>query len=164
MELPFLTEDPAYKDLQACYDKQGSKLNINQLFHADPQRFQKFRWGSIFIRWQIASACFAWKGRHFLITNANSFHWLQAPQKMSQIWMNSLLSWIHYTQCKPCEGFQMYIAGEMWQNLKQVFEKNAKEQWKRVTLHNQTHTIVHSSAMLCTTKIWLSFMNVVKSY
>ena len=25
---------------------------------------------------------------------------------------------------KP-EGFKMYIAGEMWQNLKQFFEKNA---------------------------------------
>ena len=23
------------------------------------------------------------KGRHFLITSANSFHWLQDPQKMS---------------------------------------------------------------------------------
>ena len=30
-----------------------------------------------------------------------------------------------YTQCKPYEGFKMYIAGEMWQNLKQIFEKNA---------------------------------------
>ena len=30
-----------------------------------------------------------------------------------------------YTQCKPYEGFKMYIAGEMWQNLKQFFEKNA---------------------------------------
>ena len=30
-----------------------------------------------------------------------------------------------YTQCKPYEGFKMYIAAEMWQNLKQVFEKNA---------------------------------------
>ena len=25
-------------------------------------------------------------------------YWLQAPQKMSQIWMNSLLSWIHAVQ------------------------------------------------------------------
>ena len=38
------------------------------------------------------------KGRHFLITNAISFHWLHAPQKMSQIWMNTLLSWIHAVQ------------------------------------------------------------------
>ena len=30
-----------------------------------------------------------------------------------------------HTQCKPSEGFKMYIAGEMWQNLKQFFEKNA---------------------------------------
>ena len=49
-------------------------------------------------------------------------------------------------QCKPYEGFKMYIAGEMWQNLKQFFEKNGMitEQWKRVMLHNQTHQIVHS--------------------
>ena len=55
-----------------------------------------------------------------------------------------------YTQCKPYEGFKMYIAGEMWQNLKQFFEKNAWMQWmqwKRVMLHKQTHKIVHSSAM-----------------
>ena len=30
-----------------------------------------------------------------------------------------------HSQCKPYEGFKMYIAGEMWQNLKQFFEKNA---------------------------------------
>ena len=30
-----------------------------------------------------------------------------------------------HTQCKPYEGFKMYIAAEMWQNLKQFFEKNA---------------------------------------
>ena len=34
----------------------------------------------------------------FLIIDANSPYWLQAPQKMSQIWMNSLLSWIHAVQ------------------------------------------------------------------
>ena len=55
------------------------------------------------------------KGRHFFITNANSFHWLQAPQKMSKIWMNTPLSWIHAVQ--TYEGFKIYIAGEMWQNL-----------------------------------------------
>ena len=30
-----------------------------------------------------------------------------------------------HTQCKPYEGFKMYIAGEMWQNLIFVVEKNA---------------------------------------
>ena len=31
-----------------------------------------------------------------------------------------------HTQCKPYEGFKMYIDGEMWQNLKLFsFEKNA---------------------------------------
>ena len=54
-----------------------------------------------------------------------------------------------HTQCKPYEGFNMYVAGEMWQNLKQFFWKECMitEQWKRFMLHNQTHQIVHSSAM-----------------
>ena len=62
------------------------------------------------------------KGRHFLITNANSFHWLQAPQKMSQIWMNTFLSWTPgYKQYKPYEGFKMYVmylvkCGKIWNN------------------------------------------------
>ena len=56
-----------------------------------------------------------------------------------------------HAQCKPYEGFKMYIAGEMWQNLKQFFFKECMitEQWKRVMLHNQTHKLVHSSAMSC---------------
>ena len=56
---------------------------------------------------------------------------------------------LEHTQCKPYEGFKMYIAGEMWQNLKQFFSKECiiTEQWKRGMLHNQTHQIVHSSAM-----------------
>ena len=47
-----------------------------------------------------------------------------------------------YTQCKPYEGFKMYIAGEMKECM-------ITEQWKRVMLHNlnQTYKIVHSSAM-----------------
>ena len=61
----------------------------------------------------------------FLIIDANSPHWLQAPQKLSQIWMNSLLAFCPgYMQCKPY-GFKMYIAAEICQNLKQFFEKNA---------------------------------------
>ena len=36
---------------------------------------------------------------------------------MSQIWMNTLLSWTHAVQTLY-EGFKMYIAGEMGQNLK----------------------------------------------
>ena len=64
------------------------------------------------------------KGRHFLITNTNSFHWLQAPQKMSKN-LNEYPYCPGHTQCKPYEGFKMYIAGEMRQNLKQFFEKNA---------------------------------------
>ena len=42
---------------------------------------------------------------------------------MSQIWMNTFCP--GYTEYKPYEGFKMYIAGEMWQNLKQFFENNA---------------------------------------
>ena len=38
------------------------------------------------------------KGRHFLITNANSFHSLQAPQKMFQFEGIPLLSWTHAVQ------------------------------------------------------------------
>ena len=56
-----------------------------------------------------------------------------------------------HTQCKPYEGFKMYIAGEMWQNLNFCCWKECMitEQWKRVMLHNQNHQIVHSSAMYC---------------
>ena len=62
--------------------------------------------------------------RHFLITNANSFHWLQAP-----LYRCPRFEWIPfcpaYSQCKPYEGCKLYIAlCEMWQNLKRFFEKN----------------------------------------
>ncbi|XP_071478075.1 glucose-6-phosphate isomerase-like [Diadema antillarum] len=40
--MAFLTDDPAYKELKACYDRHGSKLQMNQLFKADPGRFEKF--------------------------------------------------------------------------------------------------------------------------
>ena len=93
------------------------------------------------------------KGKHFLITNANSFHWLQAPQKMSQIWMNTLLSWIHAVQ--TLWGFE--IVHSWWNVAKSetIFWKECMitEQWKRVMLHNQTHKIVHSSAMYYQTLI-----------
>eukprot|EP00057_Strongylocentrotus_purpuratus_P001402 XP_001198755.2 PREDICTED: glucose-6-phosphate isomerase [Strongylocentrotus purpuratus] len=38
----FLTEDPAYKELEACYDRVGSKLNLNELMKSDPKRFEKY--------------------------------------------------------------------------------------------------------------------------
>ena len=118
------------------------------------------------------------KGRHFLITNANSFHRLQAPQKMSQIWMNTPLSWIHAVQPppKPYEGFKMYIAGEMWQNLKRFLllllllllkrmhdNKTMKESYATYHIKHIKPTKLYTP-LLCTTKIWLSLMNVVKSY
>lgn len=42
MAAPFLTEDPAYKELQAFYDRLGTKLNLNELFKSDGKRFEKF--------------------------------------------------------------------------------------------------------------------------
>ena len=88
------------------------------------------------------------KGRHFLITNANSFHWLQAPQKMSQIWMNTLIV-LDTRSANPMRVLkctELVKCGKIW------LKKNEKEcmiteQWKRVMPHNQTHKIVHSSAM-----------------
>ncbi|XP_063605134.1 glucose-6-phosphate isomerase-like, partial [Penaeus indicus] len=38
----FLTEEAAYKNLQDYYNKNGSKLVINQLFKEDPDRFKKY--------------------------------------------------------------------------------------------------------------------------
>nr|QXJ08893.1 glucose-6-phosphate isomerase [Penaeus japonicus] len=38
----FLTEEAAYKSLQDYYNKNGSKLVINQLFKEDPDRFKKY--------------------------------------------------------------------------------------------------------------------------
>lgn len=40
----FLTEEAAYKNLQDYYNKNGSKLVLNQLFKEDPNRFKKYRW------------------------------------------------------------------------------------------------------------------------
>lgn len=40
----FLTEEAAYKNLQDYYNKNGSKLVINQLFKEDPDRFKKYRY------------------------------------------------------------------------------------------------------------------------
>ena len=65
------------------------------------------------------------KGRHFLITNAKFLPLTASSTKdvpdLSE-WPFVLdTSTAGYTQCKPCEGFKMYIAAEMWQNLKQFF-------------------------------------------
>ncbi|KAK4309771.1 hypothetical protein Pmani_018618 [Petrolisthes manimaculis] len=38
----FLTEETAFKNLQAYYDANGSKINIDQLFKKDPERFNKY--------------------------------------------------------------------------------------------------------------------------
>ncbi|XP_063951161.1 glucose-6-phosphate isomerase-like isoform X1 [Lytechinus pictus] len=42
MASTFLTEDPAYKNLQACYDRIGSKMNLSELMNSDPKRFEKY--------------------------------------------------------------------------------------------------------------------------
>jgi len=39
---PMLTEDPAFIKLGKHVQESGSKLNINQLFQQDPERFKKF--------------------------------------------------------------------------------------------------------------------------
>lgn len=38
-----LKEDPAYKKLQEFYNANSEKINIQQLFQQDPDRFNKFR-------------------------------------------------------------------------------------------------------------------------
>ena len=39
----FLTEDPAFQNLERHFKDHGSKININQLFKDDPDRFHQFR-------------------------------------------------------------------------------------------------------------------------
>ena len=41
---PNLKAEPAYKKLEALYNSTGKQLNMNDLFAADGQRFDKFRW------------------------------------------------------------------------------------------------------------------------
>ena len=38
-----LTSDEAYKALQAYFDSNGNKIDINDSFAKDPDRFNKFR-------------------------------------------------------------------------------------------------------------------------
>lgn len=38
-----LKQDPAYQKLQSFYDESAEKINIQQLFQQDPDRFNKFR-------------------------------------------------------------------------------------------------------------------------
>lgn len=39
---PFLLENPAFIELKNYFEEKGSKLNINDLFQQDPDRFNKF--------------------------------------------------------------------------------------------------------------------------
>lgn len=38
-----LKQDPAYVEIQKFYDANGAKINIQQLFKLDTDRFNKFR-------------------------------------------------------------------------------------------------------------------------
>lgn len=38
-----LTEEAAWKELEAFFNANGKSLNISNLFKEDPDRFQKFR-------------------------------------------------------------------------------------------------------------------------
>lgn len=38
-----LKQDPAYQKLQSFYNESAEKINIQQLFQQDPDRFNKFR-------------------------------------------------------------------------------------------------------------------------
>lgn len=39
-----LKQDPAYQKLQEYYNSNAGKINIQQLFAQDPERFNKFRY------------------------------------------------------------------------------------------------------------------------
>lgn len=39
-----LRQEPAYQKLQEFYDLNSEKINIQQLFQQDPDRFNKFRY------------------------------------------------------------------------------------------------------------------------
>jgi hypothetical protein len=40
---PSLVSDPVYQKIQQYYNGNGEKININQLFESDKNRFEKFR-------------------------------------------------------------------------------------------------------------------------
>ena len=39
-----LTQDPAFQKLKEFHEKNGDSINIANLFSADPERFEKFRY------------------------------------------------------------------------------------------------------------------------
>ena len=94
--------------------------------------------------------------------NDNRFHtWSSADLNEYRFVLLDTRSALPYDRVWKCT----YIAGEMWQNLPLKKEKSAliTEQWKRVMLHDQTHQIVHSSAMYWPKNDY-QFMNLLKSY
>ena len=86
------------------------------------------------------------KSRTFLITNANSLHWQQAQQKMSQIRNASLC--VHLV----VQTLIGILFVHSWKNVPKSetnFWKQCiiTEQWNTVMTPNFAHKIVHSSAM-----------------
>lgn len=43
-----LRQEPAYQKLQEFYNLNSEKINIQQLFQQDPDRFNKFRYSLVF--------------------------------------------------------------------------------------------------------------------
>jgi hypothetical protein len=39
----WLTDEPAWKELQNYYASNGSKLNMREMFQNDPDRFNRYR-------------------------------------------------------------------------------------------------------------------------
>lgn len=51
---PKLSDEATWKKLKDYYNNNGAKININQLFQQDPERFKKLRYdhgafGNVFI-------------------------------------------------------------------------------------------------------------------
>ena len=94
--------------------------------------------------------------RNFLITNSNSLHWLQAQQKMSQLRNSSYL-------CSHTNANWMgVLLTHRWRN--QFFKTMHYYRTMKHTYGIKFMPIKLYTHQLCITKMWLSFMNVVKSY
>ena len=102
------------------------------------------------------------KSRTFLITNANSLHWQQAQQKMSQIRNASLC--VHLLVQTHRD---LVFVPDSWKNVPKSetnFLKSMRiitEQWRHSLWQNFAHKIVHSSCYVLL-KFDGSFMKVVE--
>ena len=103
------------------------------------------------------------KSRTFLITNANSLHWLQAQQNMSQIRNASLC--VHVRSANSIGILFVHS----WKNVPKIWNQFLKTMHYNRTMKHSYDTKwlpikLYTPLLTCITKIWLSFMNVVKSY